>query len=165
MPALDPNATVGSSRDIAMLTGALTLDEKAALTVGIDNWRTASVPRLGIPSVRTTDGPNGARGATLGGESITPSVCIPSATSLGATWDPAVVEQASAIVARQALEKGARVLLAPTVNLHRHPLWGRNFECFSEDPVLTGKLAVAFIDGVQNNGVVATIKHFVGNEV
>ena len=165
MPALDPNATVGSSRDIAMLTGALTLDEKAALTVGIDNWRTASVPRLGIPSVRTTDGPNGARGATLGGESITPSVCIPSAPSLGATWDPAVVEQASAIVARQALEKGARVLLAPTVNLHRHPLWGRNFECFSEDPVLTGKLAVAFIDGVQNNGVVATIKHFVGNEV
>ena len=97
--------------------------------------------------------------------SITPSVCIPSASSLGATWDPAVVARASAIVARQALEKGCRVLLAPTVNLHRHPLWGRNFECFSEDPVLTGKLAVAYIDGVQNSDVVATIKHFVGNEV
>jgi len=76
-----------------------------------------------------------------------------------------VVERASAIVARQAREKGARVLLAPTVNLHRHPLSGRNFECFSEDPVLTGKLAIAYIEGVQNNGVVATIKHFVCNEV
>ena len=165
MPAPDPSAKVSTSRDIAMLTSALTLEEKAALTVGIDNWRTASFPRLGIPSVKTTDGPNGARGDTLDHASITPSVCIPSATSLGATWDPAVVEQASAIVARQALEKGCRVLLAPTVNLHRHPLWGRNFECFSEDPVLTGRLAVAYIDGVRKNDVVATIKHFVGNEV
>src|ERR1035438_5598802 len=165
MPAPDPSAKVSPSRDIAMLTSALTLEEKAALTVGIDSWRTASFPRLGIPSVKTTDGPNGARGDTLDHASITPSVCIPSATSLGATWDPAVVEQASAIVARQALEKGCRVLLAPTVNLHRHPLWGRNFECFSEDPVLTGKLAVAYIDGVRKNDVVATIKHFVGNEV
>ena len=165
MPTPDPSAQAGSPRDIAALTGALTLEEKAALTVGVDNWRTASFPRLGIPSVRTTDGPNGARGDTRNHSSITPSVCIPSATSLGATWDPAVVERASAIVARQAREKGCRVLLAPTVNLHRHPLWGRNFECFSEDPVLTGKLAVAYIGGVQDNDVAATIKHFVGNEV
>jgi beta-glucosidase len=147
------------------LASALSLEEKAALTVGIDFWRTASIPRLDIPSVRTTDGPNGARGDTLDHESLTPSVCIPSATALGATWDPATVRQASSIVARQALEKSARVLLAPTVNLHRHPLSGRNFECFSEDPVLTGKLAAAYIEGVQQNGVVATIKHFVGNEV
>jgi beta-glucosidase len=165
MPTSDPSIEVGSPRDVAALTDALTLEEKAALTVGIDNWRTASFPRLGIPSVKTTDGPNGARGDTFGHVSLTPSVCIPSGTSLGATWDPAVVERASAIVARQAREKGCRVLLAPTVNLHRHPLWGRNFECFSEDPVLTGKLAVAYIDGAQKNGVVATIKHFVGNEV
>ena len=165
MPARDPRSKVSSSRDVAMLTSALSLEEKAALTVGIDNWRTASFPRLGIPSVKTSDGPNGARGDTIDHGSITPSVCIPSATSLGATWDPVVVEHASAIVARQALEKGCRILLAPTVNLHRHPLWGRNFECFSEDPVLTGKLAVAYIDGVQKNDVVATIKHFVGNEV
>ena len=165
MPTPDPRVKVSFSRDIAALTSALTLEEKAALTVGIDNWRTASFPRLGIPSVKMTDGPNGARGDTRAHESITPSVCIPSATSLGATWDPAVVERASAIVARQALEKGCRILLAPTVNLHRHPLWGRNFECFSEDPVLSAKLAVAYIDGVQKNDVVATIKHFVANEV
>ncbi|MGD0875931.1 MAG: glycoside hydrolase family 3 C-terminal domain-containing protein [Acidimicrobiales bacterium] len=165
MQTHDPSADVRTSREIARLTSALSLEEKAALTVGIDTWRTASFPRLGIPSVKTTDGPNGARGDTLDHSSVTPSVCIPSGTALGATWDTTVVEQASAVVARQAIEKGCRVLLAPTVNLHRHPLWGRNFECFSEDPVLTGKLASAYIEGVQNNDVVATIKHFVGNEV
>ena len=162
---VEPDRTADSSRDIAALTNTLTLEEKAALTVGIDTWRTASLSRLGIPSVKTTDGPNGARGDTRDHASITPSVCIPSGTALGATWDPAIVRQASSIVARQALEKGARILLAPTVNLHRHPLFGRNFECFSEDPVLTGKLATAYIEGVQHRGVVATIKHFVGNEV
>ena len=93
------------------------------MTAGIDTWRTAACARLGIPSVRTTDGPNGARGDTRDHTSVTPSVCIPSATALGATWDPDVVRQASAIVARQAREKSARILLAPTVNLHRHPLW------------------------------------------
>ena len=72
--------------------------------------------------------------------------------------------EASAAVARQARDKGARVLLAPTVNLHRHPLWGRNFEAFSEDPLLTAKLAVAYIRGVQGQGVIATVKHLVGNE-
>ena len=162
MPDNEPRT--GPRRDLAALTGALSLDEKAAFTAGIDSWRTASCARLGIASVRTTDGPNGARGETAGHVSITPSVCIPSGTSLGATWDTALVEQAGAIVARQARDKGARVLLAPTVNLHRHPLAGRNFECFSEDPVLTGQLASAYIKGVQANGVVATIKHFVGNE-
>jgi beta-glucosidase len=161
----EPDRTAGSSRDIAALIGALSVEEKAAMTAGIDTWRTTACARLGIPSVRTTDGPNGARGDTRDHTSVTPSVCIPSATALGATWDPEVVRQASAIVARQAREKSARILLAPTVNLHRHPLSGRNFECFAEDPVLTGKLAVAFIEGVQSNDVVATIKHFVGNEV
>jgi len=77
MPTPDPRVKVSFSRDIAALTSALTLEEKAALTVGIDNWRTASFPRLGIPSVKMTDGPNGARGDTRAHESITPSVCIP----------------------------------------------------------------------------------------
>ena len=74
------------------------------------------------------------------------------------------MERAAAAVARQARDKGARVLLAPTVNLHRHPLWGRNFEAFSEDPILTARLAVAYIRGVQGQGVIATVKHLVGNE-
>jgi beta-glucosidase len=143
----------------------MTLDEKASLTAGIDFWHTAEIPRLGIPSVKLSDGPNGARGETSSNFlPDTPSVCIPSATALGATWDPDLVARASAAVARQARDKGARVLLAPTVNLHRHPLWGRNFEAFSEDPVLTAKLAIAYIRGVSEQGVIATVKHLVGNE-
>jgi beta-glucosidase len=142
----------------------MTLDEKASLTAGVDFWHTAAIPRLGIPAVTLTDGPNGARGDTAGFLPVTPSVCIPSATALGATWDPDLVAQASAAVARQARDKGARVLLAPTVNLHRHPLWGRNFEAFSEDPMLTATLAVAYIRGVREQGVIATVKHLVGNE-
>ena len=142
----------------------MTLDEKASLTAGVDFWHTAAIPRLGIPAVTLSDGPNGARGDTAGFLPVTPSVCIPSATALGATWDPDLVAQASAAVARQARDKGARVLLAPTVNLHRHPLWGRNFEAFSEDPILTARLAVAYIRGVREQGVIATVKHLVGNE-
>jgi beta-glucosidase len=95
---------------------------------------------------------------------VTPSVCIPSLTAIGATWDPELAGQLAGAVARQAADKGAAVLLAPTVNLHRHPLWGRHFEAFSEDPLLTGKLAVAYIRAVQDQGVIGCVKHLVGNE-
>ena len=158
-------AAAGGGHDIDALVAAMTLDEKAALTAGADNWHTAAIGRLGVPAVKMTDGPNGARGSTGSDHmSATPSVCIPSGSALGATWDPEVVGAASAAVARQAREKHARVLLAPTVNLHRHPLWGRNFECFSEDPYLSGKLAAAYIVGAQGEGVMATVKHLVCNE-
>ena len=159
-----PRAGTGPARDVPARVAELTLGETASLTAGIDFWHTAAIPRLGIASVKFTDGPNGARGETDSFQSVTPSICIPSATALGATWDPGLVAEASAAVARQARDKGARVLLAPTVNLHRHPLWGRNFEAFSEDPLLTAKLAVAYIRGVQDQGVIATVKHLVGNE-
>ncbi|MDA8297102.1 MAG: glycoside hydrolase family 3 C-terminal domain-containing protein [Actinomycetota bacterium] len=149
---------------IDALVAALSLEEKAGLTAGVDNWSTMPVPRLGIPAVYLSDGPVGARGHTVDHESATTSVCVISPTAMGASFDPELTARMSAIVARQAREKGARVLLAPTVNLHRHPLWGRNFEAFSEDPVLTGKLAVAYIAGVQGEGQAATIKHFVANE-
>ena len=159
------HTTGGTGRDLAALVASMTLDEKASLSAGTDTWHTAAVPRLGVPAVKMTDGPNGARGATGADHlSLTTSVCIPSASALGATWDPAMVAQASGAVARQAREKSARVLLAPTVNLHRHPLWGRNFEAFSEDPFLTGRLAAAYIRAVQAEGVVATVKHLVCNE-
>jgi beta-glucosidase len=158
-------AATGGGHDIDALVAAMTLDEKAALTAGVDNWHTAAIGRLGIPAVKMTDGPNGARGSTGSDHlSSTPSVCIPSGSALGATWDPEVVGAASAAVARQARQKHARVLLAPTVNLHRHPLWGRSFECFSEDPYLSGKLAAAYIVGAQAEGVMATVKHLVCNE-
>jgi len=165
MPGPEHELTARPRRDIEALVAAMTLEEKAALTAGVDTWRTAGVGRLGIGQVKMTDGPNGARGSTgEDSQSFTPSLCIPSGSALGATWDPEVVAQASAAVARQARDKSARVLLAPTVNLHRHPLWGRNFECFSEDPFLSGILAAGYIRAVQDQGVIATVKHLVGNE-
>jgi len=125
---------------------------------------TVAVERLGIPKVRVTDGPNGARGNALPGMGSDPSACIPCGSALGATWNPALVETLGALVGREARDRGCRGLLAPTVNLHRSPLAGRNFECYSEDPLLSGRLAAGYVRGVQSEGVFATVKHFVGNE-
>lgn len=158
------SSSAGGRGDIGELVRAMTLDEKASLTVGVGNWHTAAVPRLGLPPVRLTDGPNGARGLTRDHHSVTPSLCTPTGSALGATWDPGLVSRAASAVARQAREKSARILLAPTVNLHRHPLWGRNFESFSEDPYLCGALGAAYISGAQSEGVIATVKHLVCNE-
>ena len=151
--------------DIDALVGALTLEEKAALTAGDDMMSTVGIERLGIPKVHVTDGPCGARGIRaspgLGGP---PSACIPSGSALGATWNPVLTERLGALLGREALQRGCRGLLAPTVNLHRHPLAGRNFECYSEDPLLSGRLAAGYVRGVQSKGVFATVKHFVGND-
>jgi beta-glucosidase len=148
---------------IAKLVAELTLEEKAALTAGVDMWTTAAVPRLGIPAVRLTDGPNGARGTLMG--PVGPrACCVPCGSALGATWSPDVVGQVGAVLGAEARGKGARVLLAPTVNMHRSPLAGRNFECYSEDPLLAGKLAAAFVRGAQAQGVATTVKHLVANE-
>jgi beta-glucosidase len=150
--------------DIEALLAALTLEEKAALTAGEDAFSTVGVERLGIPKVHVTDGPAGARGASYPGIGGPPTTCVPCGTAMGATWDPTLVEQLGALLGRNALERGCRGLLAPTVNLHRSPLAGRTFECYSEDPLLTGHLAAGYIRGVQSNGVFATVKHFVGND-
>ena len=125
---------------------------------------TVAVERLGIPKVHVTDGPNGARGNALPGMGSDPSACIPCGSALGATWNPALVEELGALVGREARDRGCRGLLAPTVNLHRSPLAGRNFECYSEDPLLSGRLAAGYVRGVQSEGVFATVKHFVGND-
>src|SRR5690349_7123912 len=150
--------------DVERLVAALTLDEKAALTAGADMWSTVAVERLGVPSVVVTDGPNGARGATIPGAVDHTSVCVPCGSALGATWSPEVVERVGAMLGDEARTKTARVLLAPTVNIHRSPLAGRNFECYSEDPFLSGRIAAAFVRGVQSRGVATTVKHFAGND-
>jgi beta-glucosidase len=152
-----------TSERVAALVARLTLDEKAALTAGADLWHTVAVPRLGIPAVRLSDGPNGARGTVMGPGGPT-SACLPCGTALGATWNPDVVEAVGGVIGAQARAKGVRVLLAPTVNLHRSPLAGRNFECYSEDPLLSGKLAAAYVRGAQAEGVATTVKHLVGND-
>ncbi|MBX4867414.1 beta-glucosidase [Rhizobium bangladeshense] len=141
----------------------MTLEEQVALLSGADFWTTVPIERLGVPKIKVTDGPNGARGAgsLVAGVKAT---CFPVGIALGATWNPDLVKQMGVALARQAKSKGAAVLLAPTVNIHRSGLNGRNFECYSEDPMLTAELAVAYIAGVQGEGVAATIKHFAGNE-
>ncbi len=149
--------------DIARLVDQLTLDEKASLTAGEDLWSTPAIPRLGIPKVWLSDGPSGARGSIMGSAGST-SVCIPCGSALGATWNPDLVEELGALLGRQVRTKSARVLLAPTVNLHRSPLAGRNFECYSEDPLVSGELAASFVRGAQSQGVATTVKHFVANE-
>jgi beta-glucosidase len=151
------------SARVQKLLAELTLEEKVALVAGADMWSTPGVERLGIPPLVVTDGPNGARGPTVPGAGD-PSTCFPCGAALGASWDVALVRRVGAASADEAREKGAQVLLAPTVNLHRSPLAGRNFECFSEDPRLSARLAVAYIQGVQGRGVAACVKHFVCND-
>src|SRR5579863_1474640 len=151
------------SAKVSSLLAALTIDEMILLVSGKDFWTTEPIERLGIPSVKVTDGPNGARGggSLIGGVT---AAAFPAAIGLAATWDTALLREIGADLAREVRSKGARVSLAPTVNLHRSSLNGRNFECYSEDPFLTAEIAVAYIEGMQANGVGATIKHFAGNE-
>lgn len=150
--------------DIEALLAELTLEEKAALTAGEGMLTTTAVERVGIPKIHVTDGPNGTRGLSYPGIGGPAALCTPCGSAMGATWDPGLVERLGALLGREALDRGCRGLLAPTVNLHRSPLGGRNFECFSEDPLLSGRLAAAYVRGVQSNGVFATVKHFVGND-
>ncbi len=156
------------SIDVTGLVAQLDLAEKAALLAGADLWSTVGVERLGLPAVRVTDGPNGARGPALPGAFETgpplPAVCVPCGAALGATWDTALIERVGALLGQEARVKASRVLLAPTVNLHRSPLGGRNFESYSEDPLLAGRIGAAFIRGAQSQGVACTVKHFVANE-
>src|SRR5271170_6405954 len=146
----------------AQLLAELTVHEKVLLLTGADSWRTQGAEALGLRPMITSDGPAGVRGEVL--DERHPSSSLPCPSALGATWDPELVRELTAALGVEARGKGVDVLLAPTINLMRTPLGGRGFECFSEDPVLTARLAVAFVRGVQSAGVAATAKHFVGND-
>ncbi|MFE6688204.1 beta-glucosidase [Streptomyces sp. NPDC057743] len=142
--------------------GALDLDTKARLLSGQDMWSLPAVPAIGLRSLVMSDGPIGVRGRYWSAED--PSVALPSPTALAATWDPELARRAGHLLAQEARRKGVHVLLAPTVNLHRSPLGGRHFECYSEDPLLTGVIGAGYVRGVQEGGVGTTVKHFVGND-
>ena len=148
---------------IEELADQMTTEEKVSLLSGEDFWSVPAVTRLGIGKLRVTDGPNGARGggSLIGGVK---SASFPVGIALGATWNVELVKEIGAALADEVKSKGAHMLLAPTVNIHRSVTNGRNFECYSEDPILSGELAVAYIVGLQGQGIGATIKHFVGNE-
>ncbi|MEU8031065.1 glycoside hydrolase family 3 C-terminal domain-containing protein [Streptomyces sp. NPDC049099] len=142
--------------------GKLGLDDKARLLAGQDMWTLPALPGIGLQSLVMSDGPIGVRGVRWTADD--PSVALPSPTALAATWDPALARRAGVLLAQEARRKGVHVLLAPTVNLHRSPLGGRHFECYSEDPYLTGVIGSGYVTGVQSGGVGTTVKHFVAND-
>ena len=145
------------------LVDALSLEEQVSLLSGEDFWSLPAIPRLGIGKMRVTDGPNGARGAgsLIGGVT---AAAFPVGISIGATWDVDLARRIGGALAEEVKSKGAHASLAPTVNIQRSVTNGRNFECYSEDPQLTADLAVAMIEGLQGEGIAATIKHYAGNE-
>ncbi|MEV0379854.1 glycoside hydrolase family 3 C-terminal domain-containing protein [Nonomuraea sp. NPDC050643] len=125
-------------------------------------WSLPPLPEIGLDRLVMSDGPIGVRGEQW--TSADPSIALPSPTALAATWDVELVRRAGRLLAQEARRKGVHVLLAPTLNLHRSPLGGRHFECFSEDPYLTGELGAAYVEGAQEGGVATTPKHFVAND-
>ncbi|WP_420080880.1 beta-glucosidase family protein [Streptomyces sp. JL4002] len=140
----------------------LDLDTKTRLLAGQDMWSLPALPEIGLHSLVMSDGPVGVRGVRWSADD--PSVALPSPTALAAAWDPELARRAGRLLAQEARRKGVHVLLAPTVNLHRSPLGGRHFECYSEDPCLTGAVGSGYVAGVQDGGVGTTVKHFVGND-
>ena len=147
--------------NINKLIQDLTLREKISLMSGFNSWYTNKIDRLDIPSIKMSDGPNGVRGDSTSGKS---SACFPCAISIGSTWDMDLINQLGVALGEEAKVKDVDVLLGPTINIHRHPLGGRHFESFSEDPFLTGKIATEYVKGVQSQNVAACLKHFIGND-
>ena len=150
---------------------AMTLEEKASLLVGTSSDNlvpglaggTRAIPRLGIPQTVFSDGPAGVRIDPSRDPAHTVATGFPVGTLLASSWDIDLVERTTAVLGNEVLEYGVDVLLAPGMNIHRNPLNGRNFEYFSEDPVLSGKMAAAYVRGIQSNGTGTSIKHYAVN--
>jgi len=148
--------------EISEMLAKLTLEEKVSLLSGQDFWSTTPLPSIGLRSMVVSDGPSGVRGPIW--DERDPSLSLPSATAIASTWDTELLKEVGRVMAFEARRKGVDVVLGPTINLHRSPLGGRHFECFSEDPYLSGKLAAGFVQGIQAKGVGATLKHYVAND-
>ena len=154
--------------DIENVLLQLTLEEKASLCAGSDNWHTQAINRLGIPSVLMADGPHGLRMEVADGtgnilRDSYPATCFPTASALASTWNRDLVARVGSAIGEECLAEGVSVVLGPGANIKRSPLCGRNFEYYSEDPFLTGEMAAAFIQGVQQMGVGTSLKHFAAN--
>jgi beta-glucosidase len=152
--------------ELSALLQKMTLEEKAALCTGASSWTTLPIERLGVASMRVSDGPHGLRREpaerTLAGDSL-PATCYPTASCLASTWDPGLLRRLGQALAEEAIALGVDMLLGPGVNMKRSPLGGRNFEYFSEDPYLAGTLAASLICGIQERGVGTSLKHFAAN--
>lgn len=152
-----------STFNVDQVLQELTLAEKISLIAAVDFWHTAPIERLGIPSIRVSDGPNGVRGTKFF-DSV-PSAAFPNGTGLAATFNKELLEKAGELMGREAIHKNAAVILGPTTNMQRGPLGGRGFESFSEDPYLAGVATSSVVNGIQSQGVAATVKHFVCNDL
>ncbi|HLZ84857.1 MAG TPA: glycoside hydrolase family 3 C-terminal domain-containing protein [Caulobacteraceae bacterium] len=156
LPFADPSLPLETR--VADLAGRLTLEEKVGLMAGAAAFTLEGVPRLGVPRVRVADGPTGVRSNE--GEAAT---VFPVGVAMAATWNPGLTRDVAAAIAREALALDNQVVLAPTINIVRTPLWGRNFETYSEDPFLAGAIGAAFVEGLQGEGVGASLKHYAVN--
>ena len=146
----------------------MTLEEKASLLSGKDIWETKTIAHLNIPTVVLSDGPHGVRrqvgaGDHLGLNASLPATCFPTAATIANSWDPNVSELVGACIGEEALVQGVGVILGPGMNMKRSPLCGRNFEYYSEDPYLCGKMATGFVKGLQSKGISACPKHYAVN--
>ncbi len=149
--------------DIEALIAEMTLEEKVGLCSGADAWNTRTIERLQVQALRMTDGPHGTRVTYADRTGSKPATCYPTGSAMAATWNPDLVEKVGAALGDEARAQGCDILLGPAVNIHRTPLCGRNFEYYSEDPYLAGRMAVAYIHGLQSQNVGASIKHFAAN--
>ncbi|AYY15308.1 glycosyl hydrolase [Actinobacteria bacterium YIM 96077] len=148
---------------IEHLLSQLDLEQKVRLVSGSGLWRTCGEAQIGLRPIVLSDGPSGVRGERPFDERD-PSVCLPCPSALAATWDEDLMARLTELVATEALRKGARAVLGPTINIHRSPLSGRHFECFSEDPLLTARMAVVYVRTLQSFGISSAPKHYVAND-
>jgi beta-glucosidase len=173
LPADAPykNASLPVDQRVADLLKRMTLEEKATMLSGSGWMESAPIERLGIPAIKMADGPMGVR-SWAGSSAITNSAgnpvkvettSFPSGVTMAATWDTELVRREGQAIAQEVKALGRDMILGPTVNINRQPLWGRNFEGYGEDPYLSGKLGVAYINGVQSEGVIPSLKHFAAN--
>lgn len=155
--------------DIKNLIGKLTLEEKCALASGVSFWDTTPINRLDIPSVNMADGPHGLRKEIIKSDVANvmqesqPATCFPTAVTLASSWDRAVVAEVAGAIAEECIDQEVTTVLGPGTNIKRNPLCGRNFEYFSEDPLLAGELSASFVNSVQARGVGTSLKHFAAN--
>jgi beta-glucosidase len=149
------DASLSTEQKVEYLLGKMTIQEKVDMISGVNTFYTLSNKRLGIPALKMTDGPLGVK--------IPDATAFPAGVCMAATWDTALIYQTGSAIGSEARSDGKNVLLGPTMNIHRLPGGGRNFESFSEDPYLASRMAVSYIKGVQSEGVIATAKHFACN--
>ena len=160
--SLRPALTTESAINLENPSNRISLEEKIRLLSGADFWSTHAIPEIGLGKIVLSDGPSGVRGAIW--DERHPSISLPSASALAASWNLETLETAGKISASEAIRKGVHAVLGPTINIQRSPISGRHFECYSEDPYLSGILASSFVTGLQSLGVAGCPKHFVAND-